>query len=288
MKHNRQSHMDTSKKAILCPNCRRLINRFEKRCAHCGIRHPGAWWKNHPIVSGIADPNQCVTWIITVNIIMFAASILLSADRIGFSHNPLNFLSPSHQSLLLLGSSGTVPFFQLHHWWSLISANYLHGSLLHILFNMLALRQLAPIVLQEYGFHRMFIIYTLGGAAGYLLSSFAGVNFTIGASAAVCSLIGAILFFAKSLGGDFGRHLYSQVSGWAMSIFIFGFLVPGINNWGHGGGMAAGALFGYLLQYNVKRRETLGHKLFSSLCIILTIIILSWSFLRTTLFTLQQ
>lgn len=195
--------------------------------------------------------------------------------------NPLSFLSPSHKSLLVLGSTGTVAILELHRWWSLVSANYLHGSLMHILFNMIALKQIGPLVIKEYGVYRMLAIYTLGGVFGFVLSFLAGVRFTIGASAAVCSLIGAILYYGKSRGGIYGQNLYRQIGGWAVTIFVFGLIVPGINNWGHGGGMAAGALLGLLLGYKEKRRENIRHKFLGASCVITTAIVLAWAALTS-------
>ena len=81
-----------------------------------------------------------------------------------------------------------------HRFWTLVSANYLHGSILHIFFNMAALRQLGLLVAREYGVYRMFIIYTLGGIIGFFISYLASVSWTIGASAAVCSLAGSYNF----------------------------------------------------------------------------------------------
>ncbi len=126
----------------------------------------------------------------------------------------------------------------------------------------------------------MFIIYTIGGVAGFYLSVIEGVPITIGASASVCSLIGAILYFGKSRGGTYGNAIYSQIGGWAISIIVFGFLVPGINNWAHGGGMAAGVILGYLLGYQERTRETSMHKLLGMVCIAATAVILSWAILR--------
>jgi len=200
--------------------------------------------------------------------------------------NPLSFLSPSHKSLLVLGSTGTVAIFELHRWWSLISANYLHGGLMHIAFNMIALKQIGPLVIKEYGVSRMLAIYTLGGVFGFVLSFLAGVRFTIGASAAVCSLIGAILYYGKSRGGIYGQNLYRQIGVWAITIFVFGFMVPGINNWGHGGGMAAGALLGLLLGYQEKRRENIRHKFLGTSCVILTAIVLAWAALSSIYYVL--
>ena len=71
---------------------------------------------------------------------------------------------------------------------------------------------------------------------------------TIGASAALCGLIGAALYYGKSRGGTFGQAIYKHTSGWVIGLFFIG-LMPGINNWGHGGGLVAGIGTGYLFSY---------------------------------------
>ncbi len=215
--------------------------------------------------------------IIYVNIGMFAVSLLLNPMLTRLSLNPLAFLSPENNSLLLMGATGTIPVLKLGRWWTVLSANYLHGSILHIFFNMFALKQIAPVVITEFGLYRMFIIYTVGGVAGYVLSLLAGVTFTIGASASLCGLIGATLYFGKSRGGVYGQALYRQLGGWTLGIFMFGLLVPGINNWGHGGGLATGALLGFILGYQQRRPESVSHKLAAAGLAGLTVIILTWA-----------
>ncbi len=227
-----------------------------------------------------------VKTIIAANVVMFILSIIIDPRLGSLNFSPFNFLSPSNQSLFVLGSTGTIPVFQLHRWWSLIAANYLHGGLLHIGFNMLAFYQLAPLVIQEFGTNRMIILYTLGGIVGFFISTLAGVQLTIGASAAICSLIGALLYYGKSRGGIYGQNIFSQIGGWAIGIGLFGFLVPGINNWGHGGGMLAGALLGYLLGYTDKKKETFNHKILAMICLAATGLILLWSSLNGILFLL--
>jgi rhomboid protease GluP len=266
-----------SKNSLLCPNCRRLISRDEPACPHCGLARPGSPWKNLLGSRLFPGPEQLVVLIIAANIAMYVLALLFNPGRAHMAMSPFRFLSPDNQSLLLLGASGTLPIDGLGRWWTLISANYLHGSLLHILFNMMALRQLGPLVLAEYGTARMITIYTLGGVAGFLLSYLAGVRFTIGASAAVCALIGATLYYGRSRGGVYGRELFSQVGGWAVGIFLFGLLVPGINNWAHGGGMAAGAGLGYLFGYRENRRETLRHRMLAAACALATVAVLLWA-----------
>ena len=276
------------KNSIFCPNCRRLISRTEHKCPYCGISRPGSWLKNNRLSASFSHPEQLLQTIIYANIGMFILSILLNPGRTNFNINPLSFLSPSNQSLLLLGSTGTIPILQLDRWWTLVSANYLHGGLLHIIFNMMALRQIGPLVAHEFGTHRMFAIYTIGGVLGFFLSFLAGVPFTIGASAALCSLIGAVLYYGKSRGGVYGQAIYKQVGSWAIFIFVFGFIVPGINNWGHGGGMAAGAALAFLLGYKERKRETPGHRLLGQSCGLVTVVVLAWACFTSLLYVLMR
>jgi len=180
-----------------------------------------------------------------------------------------------------MGATGTIPVERLHRWWSLVSAGYLHGGIMHIFFNMFALNQLGPLVLQEFGFYRLVIVYVVGGISGFLVSYLAGIPFTIGASASLMALIGALLYYGKSRGGIFGQSLFRQLFGWVIGIGLFGLLVPGIDNWGHGGGLAGGIILGFLLGYSEKNRETYFHKLLATICMLSTGAILLWALLST-------
>jgi rhomboid protease GluP len=265
------------RRSMLCPNCGRLISMDESHCPHCGLRNPGSRWRGYLAPQGLLQKDQLIRNVIYLNAAMFILSLVLNPTSTGFSMNPFDFLSPGNRSLLLLGATGTIPIDRLHRWWSLLSANYLHGSILHILFNMIAFRQIAPLIVQEYGAYRTVSIFTLSGVGGYLVSYFAGVNFTIGASAAVCGLIGAALYFGKSRGGYFGQTVYRQVGGWAIGIFAFGFLFPGINNWAHGGGLLCGMLGGLILGYQERKAETYSHKLLAGVCVLATLGTLIWA-----------
>jgi rhomboid protease GluP len=207
--------------------------------------------------------DSVVKAVITLNILYYAISLII--DR------PVGILSPSRYSMMALGATGIIPINSYGNFWSLVTANYLHGGIIHLLFNLMAFRQLAPWTVHEYGVARMFTIYTLGGVFGYLVSYLAGVPFTIGASAAVCSLVGSLLYYGKSRGGTYGSSVYRELSGWVISIFIFGVVFPGINNWGHGGGLIGGILLGMLLGYDEKRTETIVHQVLAVFCAVATV-----------------
>jgi rhomboid protease GluP len=268
---------DSRKSALLCPGCRKLVSADETRCPYCGLPTPGSRWKNNFLTRGFSTDQRLIHTIIVVNAVMYLLSLLISSHGLNLSANPMRFLSPDNRGLLLLGATGTIPIDRLHRWWTLIAASYLHGGLLHILFNMLALRQIAVLVIREYGTHRMIVIYTLSGVVGFLASYLAGVRFTIGASAAVCGLIGAALYYGKSRGGSYGQAVYRQVGGWAIGIVIFGLMIPGINNWAHGGGMATGILAGLLMGYHERKKENMRHRLLSGLCVSTTAAVLLWA-----------
>lgn len=261
------------RRAVLCPRCRQIIGSNEAVCSWCGASRSNPWWHLLNQLRGSSTTGWIIKAVLSLTILYFALSLLLSTkiDNVG------SFLSPGQNSLLMLGASGTLPIDRFGRFWTLISANYLHGGILHLIFNMMALRQLGPWVSNEYGSSRMLIIYTVGGAFGYLVSYFAGVIFTVGASAAVCSLIGALLYYGKSRGGMYGGSVYREVGGWVVSLFIFGMIFPGINNWAHGGGIAGGIILGALLGYNEKRGEQIFHHVLALLCGLITISILGWA-----------
>ncbi|AOY58076.1 peptidase S54, rhomboid [Desulfococcus multivorans] len=263
---------DTQKNSVLCPHCRKLVGRDELRCPYCGAARPGAPWKAIVNLGGASLEYRIIPALIYVNVGLYLLSLLLYPPNLNFM-NPLTAFSPSSGSLLLLGASGTIPIDRAGNWWSLVSAGYLHGSLLHILFNMIALKQLGTLTIQAYGARRMIVIYTLTGIAGYAASYLAGVRFTIGASAAICGLIGALLYYGKSRGGLFGEALFKQVSGWLVGLFLIG-LMPNINNWGHGAGILSGIAVGYIIAYPEKRPDAFLHNVGAALSIVLTLLVL--------------
>ncbi len=268
------------KKSILCPNCRKLISSDEPACPYCGMAHPGSRWKRG-VFDGFSllglDP---VKAIIAVNAAFYLFSLLLNPGALGLSANPMTFLSPSDPSIFLLGATGTLPIAAYGRWWTLISASFLHGSILHLFFNMMALRQLAPFVLDEFGFHRFAILYTWTGIAGFYLSYLAGVPFTIGASASICGMIGAILYYGKSRGGFYGEQIYRQAMGWVVGLVLFGLFFPGINNWAHGGGLVSGILIAFLAGYQERIRERFIHRFLGTTSILMTVATLGWALIQ--------
>ena len=219
----------------------------------------------HPIVTGIV-------W---VNAVVFGISLLYTGKALSFTINPFLALSPSTNVLHYLGASGQIPIDRYHAWWSLLTANWLHGSLLHILFNMMALKTVAPLVINEFGSARTFSIYSLSGVGGFYASYLGHVPLTVGASAGICGLIGALLFYGKSRGGQWGQLVVRQTLGWVISLLLVGIVVPRVNNWGHGGGLVAGMALAWVLGYLEKRSESKADKILAVLLGALTFLLLA-------------
>jgi len=233
--------------SVVCPTCGKLVGVNQEKCPYCGRPRPGMWGLT-PLFRRLGQDFGFTSAVIGGCVVLYAVSLLIDPSEIGRG-GIFSLLSPSTRSLFLLGASGEVPVFGLGRWWTVLSAAWLHGGLLHILFNMLWVRQLAPETAEAYGPARMVIIYTLAGASGFLLSSvvghylfflpsfLGGARFTIGASASIFGLLGAIVHYGRRRGSSaVGR----QALGYALVLGLFGFLMPGIDNWAHLGGFAGG------------------------------------------------
>ena len=164
--------------------------------------------------------------------------------------------------MVLFGASGAYPVFALGWWWTILSAGWLHGSALHILFNMMWIRQLGPETGELYGASRVVIIYTIANALGFAVSTAAGSTITLGASAGIMGLLGARVRYGQRTGS---HMLRSQAWTWAIVLFVFGFMMRGVDNWAHGGGFVGGYLAGFLL--DPLQRERPAHLIAALACL---------------------
>jgi rhomboid protease GluP len=201
--------------------------------------------------------------VIAACAVIYVATLLI--DPQGIRQGGMSFLAPSQRSLVLFGASGAIPVFVWGRWWTILSAGWLHGNLLHILFNMLWVRQLAPATAELYGGPRMTLIYAVSSAAGFLLSSTAGIffgsipilggaAFTVGASAPIFGLLGALVVYGRRGGSS---HISGQAMTYAVIMFVFGFVMPGIDNYAHLGGFLGGYAMAHWL--DPLKPERVGH-----------------------------
>lgn len=133
--------------------------------------------------------------------------------------------------------------------WRFITPVFLHGSPTHIFFNMYALYSLGTFLEQQFGRGRFVLLYFLAGFSGnvfsFLLTGEDG--FSVGASTAVFGLIAAEVIFFYQNRKIFGSQA-RQAIGNAVFIIVVNLFIglsPGIDNWGHVGGLFGGAMFSW-------------------------------------------
>lgn len=235
--------------SVLCPSCGSLVGVKDAQCLNCGRRHPGMWGFAH-VLRNLGDDQafaMLVTWACGA---LYLASLAVDPEGIS-TGGLLSLFSPSGRSLFLFGASGAIPVFGYGRWWTVLSAAWLHAGVLHVLFDMYWVRNLAPSAARLYGPGRTVIIYTVSAITGFLASSVAGgflpflpeflrgAGFTVGASAPVFGLIGALLYYGRRGGSS---YVTQQMKGLAITFLVFGFVMPGVDNWAHLGGLGGGWL----------------------------------------------
>lgn len=256
--------------SMLCPHCGKLISVKAETCIHCGKRNPRSITTVPLFQKLLSGHVSFVQGITTVCVALYLIALLIDIISGTFSLSRggiFGLLPPSSHVLDRLGWSGAYPVIIEGRWWTIFSGIYLHGGLLHILFNMLWIRQLGPAVEELFGSSRFFIIFTVSGAVGFLVSTLFKVPATVGASGAIFGLFGAIVYYGRHRGGSFGQAIYRQTAAWAVLLFILGLTWAGVDNYAHAGGFIGGYVTGMLLGYNERKRETFQHRSFAIACL---------------------
>jgi rhomboid protease GluP len=273
--------------SVICTSCGVLVGVNDDRCYNCGRRNPGLWGFA-PLLRSFGTDMGFVPFIIGTCVIIYALTLIYSIGSIGMQG--IGFFVPSDAALLIFGASGPLPVFGFGRWWTVLSAAWLHGSILHILFNMMAVRQLAPATSDMYGPGRMVIIYTASAIGGFLLSTIAGRYFpdllilrpgrfyTVGASASISGLLGAILYYGHRSGSSVARGYATQN---AIGLVLIGILMPAIDNYAHMGGFATGYLVGRFL--DPLKHERGDHVALAIACVVLSVLSIIVSVLTVVL-----
>ena len=130
--------------------------------------------------------------------------------------------------------------------WRFLTPALLHGSLPHIAFNMYALLSFGTGLEHHFGHGRFFLLYVLGAFAGNVASFLFSPGYSVGASTAIFGLLGAEAIFLiqnrKVFPGQFRSAIGNIIFIAAINLFLIGSL-PGIDNWGHIGGLVGGLMF---------------------------------------------
>lgn len=229
----------------MCPSCRALVPRGKANCPYCGQRL--AVFAASPVgrMASRAMPTIPVTgWIILANFVMFVLEYAASGTSI-FSNL---MASPSPAATLRLGESLPMRYvFGSGQYWRWVTACFLHGGLLHIGFNMWALYDIGPLVESFCGGAKFWFLYMATGVAGYIVSSYFGYA-SLGASGAIFGLLGVMIAYGtRRSHTSAGQQLRSVAVRWAIYALVLCFILPGVDNFAHIGGLATGFLLGMVV-----------------------------------------
>ena len=258
--------------STLCPSCGKLVGVNDEVCYNCGRKRPGMWGLT-AVLRNLGKDLGFVQVVIVGTAFLYVATLIVDPEGIRMG-GLFSIGSPSAQSLLRFGAAGAFPVFGLGRWWTLLSAGWLHGGLLHIGFNLYWIRMLAPETAELYGAGRMVIVYTISSLAGFALSSVIGAflpflgggGLTVGASAPILGLLGALVYYGRRVGSSIvGRQAWY----YAVFMIAFGFLMRGVDNWAHIGGFAGGYLAGLLV--DPRKPETGNQIAVAAVCLAATL-----------------
>jgi len=258
--------------SVVCPSCGSLVGVRDDRCYTCGRSNPGLWGFG-PALRQIGVNFGFAQIVVGTCVTVWVFTLLMSGSAIRVG-SVFSALSPSTPVLFLFGASGAIPVFGMGRWWTVLSAGWLHAGLLHILMNMYWVWQMGPVMAEMLGPSRTVIIYTVGGITGFVLSSFAGAflppipflngaDFTVGASAPVFGLIGALYHYGRTT-SSIARQ---QAQFIMIQAVVFGVLMggSGIDNYAHLGGFAGGYFTSAFL--NPMTRERGDHAIVAIVCL---------------------
>src|SRR5262245_8276568 len=148
--------------SVVCPSCGSLVGVRDEKCYMCGRTNPSLWGFA-PLLRQLGADLGFVPLVIGVSVVLYVLTLIVSGQEALTVRGPLSILAPSGRALALFGSSGAYPVFLYGHWWTVLSATWLHGGLLHILFNMMWVRNIGPSTADIVGPGRTVIIYVLSG-----------------------------------------------------------------------------------------------------------------------------
>lgn len=222
----------------MCPHCRAFITTKDRVCPYCNetVGPRAVDRESGPVLGGFVPHARFVTvMILLVNFSLYAATTLWSMKSDGGGAFDID-----GRTLILFGGK-FGPLLQAGQWWRLVTAGFLHGGILHILMNSWVLFDLGAQVEEIYGTSRLIVFYFAATVLGFLASAWWSPGLSVGASAGLFGLIGAMIALGlrhRNAMGDAIRGLYVR---WAIYGLLFG-LLPGlrVDNAAHLGGLAAG------------------------------------------------
>lgn len=161
--------------------------------------------------------------------------------------------------------------------WRAVTYTMLHGGIIHLGFNTMALYQVGPLVEHRFGTSRFLAGWLLGAIVGALAAALISApGFVVGASGSVFGLIGMAMLQGHREGTTQGRLLRNEMIKWMAITTIAGLMIGGISHSAHFGGLVGGVLVSLALppsdRHPTRRRMTPGIGLAAAILYIVTFV----------------
>lgn len=248
----------------MCQACRALVEASASSCPLCGREAVPSLRAR--VSAGIGGAHFISFILLTVNILLF---VLMAVVEVNNGQGADAFFKPASGPVLYDFGALYPPAVTAGQVWRLVTFNFLHIGLMHLLFNSSALYQIGPQVEELYGSQKFFFLYMLTG----IFSAVASQVFNIagaGASGAIFGLIGLMAVYGYRQGGTFGKAIMRQMLTWAAFGFVFGLMI-GANNVAHASGFVAGAGLGFVIKPDAPttNRASFGWNAAAIICILI-------------------
>ncbi|MFM2309814.1 MAG: hypothetical protein RLY87_1936 [Chloroflexota bacterium] len=206
-----------------------------------------------PINRFFDETSPMVRIIVILNVVVFIVPFVL--DQIGVVYKAM----PLSDLLLIYGAKDNIAIAAANQYYRFFTMMFLHGNILHLLFNTFAIVQIG-VTVERMSDHKRFLgIYFIGGGAGGVASYLFTANASVGASGAVFALIGAMGAFVWMNRGAYGEHakqILASIAFTALINLFFGYSMPNIDNMAHIGGLIGGLLTGFFLMPRLTEQFT--------------------------------
>lgn len=222
----------------------------------------------------LREPVRAVWWLLGVNIAIwvvgFGWGASMGIESPYFNNEQLTLYTGMKVNELLAGGE----------WWRLLSSQFVHLDVLHIMFNGYGLYMLGPLIERFYGWRRFLLLYLASGTVGALASFYFTEMPSGGASGAIYGLVGALLVFGlkhrKDLPERVSRAFTVGLLPWVVFGIGIGFLesLP-MDNAAHLGGLVCGGAMVFLLRSKLRKRHRFGEWAVTALTVV-ALIALAW------------
>ena len=233
---------NSRKKLVMCQVCRGLIEASARSCPLCGRESvPAARISSDSLTN---SGNFFSLVILTINIVLF---VLMSIVEVRNGGSAEAFIKSASDGVLRDFGELVPSLVHSGQWWRLVTFNFLHIGLMHLMFNSAALFTIGPQVEGIFGSQKFVFAYVGTGTASAFASYLLLPYDSAGASGAIFGMIGLMAVYGFRLGGTFGRAVMRQMLVWAGIGIMIGFFIRA-NNVAHIGGLIAGAALGFVLE----------------------------------------